>query len=81
VHKNTTNRFCIFAEPALPTLFQQLLYLQASIQSQIREGISANTMTKYWDKKDQVAANVFTSISWQETGKAMNKTKPDKKWC
>ena len=54
-------------------------YICKQLQSSIREGISSNTMQKYWNKKSQVESNVFPLISWQEVGKAMKQNKPEKR--
>ena len=54
-------------------------YICKQLQSNIREGISANTMQKYWNKKNQVTPVTFPSISWQEVGKAMKQNKIEKR--
>ena len=68
---------------SLPNQLYQLSfnnhYICKHLQSTIQEGISENTMKKYWDRKNQVESTVFPLISWQEVGKAMKQKKPDKK--
>ena len=68
---------------SLPNQLYQLSfngqYICKQLQSNIKEGISANTMQKYWTKKQQVETIAFPTISWFEIGKAMRQSKIEKR--